>query len=162
VALEPAEGAPAGLLRAVGRREADPEVGTGSLVSIPARAAEVGVTASPGGGLQPLSGAIRLDAAVVPEASGGPVVDGDGRLVGIAMATEDDAALTIPWAAVQARLDELQEDEHRIYVGWREQYRCAPSLHAYAAAEHPGYRSADARINAPVPATRLPGTEQVD
>jgi len=33
---------------------------------------------------------------------------------------------------------------------------------AYAAAEHPSYRRIDARINAPVPATRLRGTEVVD
>jgi hypothetical protein len=32
----------------------------------------------------------------------------------------------------------------------------------YALHEHPGYQPIDARINAPVPATRLPGTERLD
>ena len=62
----------------------------------------------------------------------------------------------------RSRLDELQRDTRRIYVGWRAQYRCADRLHAYAQAEHAGYRRVDARINAPVPATRLAGTEEID
>ena len=154
------------LLTAVGRREADPDLGTGSLVTIPTREAKTGVVASLGGGLRPLAGVLRLDAPIVPESSGGPVVDGKGRLVGIAMATEPGArhagALAVPWSAVQARLDELQPGPRRVFVGWREQYRCVPRLHAYAAAEHPGYRRIDARINAPVPATRLTGTQELD
>lgn len=163
-APEPSPGA--GLLKAIGRREADPDLGTGSLVTIPTRVAETGVTASLGGGLRPLTGAIRLDAPLVPEASGGPVVDGEGRFVGLAMATEEGAsrsgALALPWSVVKARLDELERGPRRIYVGWRDQYRCAPRMHAYAAAEHPGYRRRDARIDAPVPATRLPGTRDLD
>lgn len=66
------------------------------------------------------------------------------------------------WLSVQARLDELEPGPDRLYVGWRDQYRCAPRLHAYAAAEHPGYRRLDARINARVPATRLRGTDHLD
>ena len=154
------------LLTAVGRREADPDLGTGSLVTIPTRTAKTGVVASLGGGLRPLTGVLRLDAPIVPESSGGPVVDGKGRLVGVAMATEAGArharALAVPWSAVQARLDELQPGPRRVFVGWREQYRCAPRLHAYAAAEHPGYRRIDARINSPVPSTRLTGTQEID
>ena len=169
VALPAAEAAepPGGeLLTAVGRREADPELGTGSLVTIPARSARADVRASLGGGLPPLSGAIRLDAPLVPESSGGPVVDRNGRVVGLAMATEagarEEQALAVSWLSVQARLDELEPGPDRLYVGWRDQYRCAPQLHAYAAVEHPGYRRLDARINAPVPATRLPGTDDLD
>lgn len=154
------------LLTAVGRREADPELGTGSLVTIPTRVARASVRASLGGGLRPLTGAIRLDAPLVPASSGGPVVDGKGRVIGLAMATEvgaeRDDALAVPWAAIRARLNDLEPGPRRVYVGWRDQYRCAPRLHAYAAAQHPGYRRQDARINAPVPATRLPGTETVD
>ena len=169
VALPIAEGSapPASdLLTAVGRREADPDLGTGSLVTIPTRTAKAGVSASIGGGLRPLMGAIRLDAPLVPESTGGPVVDGEGRLVALAMATEKGAreqeALAVPWSAVQARLDKLQPGPNRVYVGWRDEYRCAPRQHAYAAAEHPAYREGDAVINAPVPATRLPGTQAAD
>jgi S1-C subfamily serine protease len=154
------------LLTAIGRREADPDLGTGSLVKIPARVAKAGVNASPGGRLPPLTRAIRLDAPLVPETSGGPVVDGEGRVVGLAMATEEgtsrSGALAVPWSLVKARLDELERGPRRVFVGWREQYRCAPRMHAYAAAAHPGYRRLDARIHAPVPATRLPGTQDLD
>lgn len=169
VALPQADGGtpPASdLLTAVGRRQAEPDFGAGSLVTIPARVARDGVRASLGAGLAPLAGVIRLDAPLVPESSGGPVVDGAGRIVGMAMATEHgaerDEAVAVPWSAVRARLDELELGARRVYVGWRDQYRCAPSMHAYAAAEHPAYRRLDARINAPVKATRLPGTDEVD
>ena len=63
---------------------------------------------------------------------------------------------------MQERLGELEVDERRIYVGWRDYYRCAPALHAYARREYPGYRPLDAVINVPVPATRLPGTQGLD
>jgi S1-C subfamily serine protease len=143
------------LLTAVGRRQ-------GGMLSIPLRAVGTEPTASFDATMPPLDGAIRLDGAVVPEASGGPVVNAAGELVGMAIATGAGDGLAIPWAIVQARLAELQVDERRIYVGWREHYRCAPQLHAYAEREHPGYRASDAVINAPVPATRLPGTRDLD
>jgi S1-C subfamily serine protease len=168
VALPEGQGTPPStdLLTAVGRRQADPDLGTGSLVTIPTRVAEAGVRASLGNGLRYLTGAIRLDAPLVPEASGGPVIDAEGRLIGLAMATEEgaerDDALAVPWSSVKARLDELESGRRRVYVGWRDQYRCAPQMHAYATAQYRGYRRQDARINAPVPATRLPGTEVVD
>ena len=93
-------------------------------------------------------------------------MDDQGRLVAVAMATEAGAtraeALALPWAQVKTLLDQLQPGPRSVYVGWREQYRCAPRLHAYAVAEYPGYRKQDAVINAPVPATRLPGTQALD
>jgi S1-C subfamily serine protease len=135
-----------GLLTAVGRRE-------GALASIPLRAVGTGSRAGP-----PLEGALRLDTIVVPEATGGPLLDADGKLVGLAAG----GSLAIAWSTVEARLAELEVDERRIYVGWRDYYRCAPALHAHAAREHPGYRKLDAVINAPVPATRLRGTEDLD
>jgi S1-C subfamily serine protease len=166
VALTPATGeAPAeALLSAVGRRATRADDGADGLVTIPLRAAGPATQAHYDPGLPPLEQAIRLDGAVVPEASGGPLVDADGALLGIAMATSagDEGALVVPWATVQAKLDELSVDERRIFVGWRSYYGCAPQLHAYARREHPAYRAIDARINAPVPATRLPGTEQLD
>jgi S1-C subfamily serine protease len=149
-------------LAAVGRREG----GLGGLLNIPLRT--VGAAARPTfeNGLPPLTGAIRLDGAVVPESSGGPLVNADGELVGMAMATTagsgEQGALAIPWATVQQRIGELEVDKRRIYVGWRDYYRCAPALHAYAKREHPGYGPADAVINAPVLATRLPGTQTLD
>jgi hypothetical protein len=35
-------------------------------------------------------------------------------------------------------------------------------MQSYARATFPGYRPIDARLNAPVPATRVPGTENLD
>jgi S1-C subfamily serine protease len=165
VALPAAVGGPptdTELLSAVGRREG----GLGGLLTIPLRTAGTVARATFENGLPPLTGAIRLDGAVVPESSGGPLVNSDGELVGMAMATTtgsgEQGALAIPWATVQQRLGELEVDKRQIYVGWRDYYRCAPALHAYAKREHPGYRPIDAVINAPVPATRLPGTQTLD
>ena len=143
------------LLSAVGRR-AD------ALLTIPVRAAGTAAAASLEPGLPPLEGAIRLDAAVVPASAGGALVNGRGELVGMTMATTSGGAIAVPWSTIQARLDELREDDRRIFVGWRSYYRCAPRLHAYARRAHSGYDPKDAVINAPVPATRLPGTEQLD
>jgi S1-C subfamily serine protease len=165
VALEPATGAPppaSAQLSAVGRRDAGSDIGADSLVTIPTHAAGTVADGRFEPGLPPVPDAIRLEGAVVPESSGGPVVGESGELVGMALATASGGALAIPWATVQARLDELEIDERRIYVGWRDHYRCAPALHAYAKREHPGYQPNDAVINAPVPATRLPGTQELD
>jgi hypothetical protein len=68
----------------------------------------------------------------------------------------------VPWRTVRTRLAELEPGAQRVYVGWREQYRCAGRLRAYAIGRHPGFRLRDARLNAPLPATRLPGTEELD
>lgn len=149
-ALDAADAAEGRLIAA--GREVD-----GAVVTTPTRAvAAKGGRVAPA--LPPLPGAIRLDGALPPEATGGPIVDASGALVGMAAG----GALAVPWATVEARLAELEVDERRIYVGWRDHYRCAPALHAYAKRRHPGYRPIDAVINAPVPATRLPGTEQLD
>jgi S1-C subfamily serine protease len=142
---------PAGrLLTAVGRRRADPDAGAGSLLAIPVRSRAA------------RAAAIRLDGALVPEASGGPIVDSDGHLVAIARVTEESGDTAVSWPAARDRLEQLSVGPRSVYVGWREQYRCAERLHAYARARHAGYRRRDARLNAPVPATRLPGTEELD
>jgi hypothetical protein len=101
---------------------------------------------------------VRLDSPLVPEAAGGPILDGEGRLV--AMAARGGAA--VPWATVRDRLDQLRFGERHVYVGWREHYRCSGRLHALAADRHAGYRPADARLNAPVDTTRLVPTEKED
>ena len=74
------------LVTAYGRRLT--RVGPG-LLTLPAR-----VVGSP----------LRLDGALVAEAAGGPVLDVEGRLVGIAAATGG----ALPWDAVKRRIDELQ------------------------------------------------------
>jgi S1-C subfamily serine protease len=143
------------LLSAVGRR-AD------ALLTIPIRAAGTATEGRIESGLPPLGDAIKLDAPVVPESSGGALVDARGDVVGMTMATARGGAIAVPWSAIRARLRELRVDDRRIYVGWRKYYRCAPQMHAYARREHRGYRPTDAVINAPVPATRLPGTQGLD
>ena len=145
---------PGQVLRAVGLRGID---GDDAVLSIPVRAA------GPGTAPQPLPrGTTALDAPLVPEVSGGAVLDEAGRLVGMAMPRASGAGFTLPWATIRQRLDELKPGPRQVYVGWRDQYRCMSALHAYARANHPGYHARDARLNAYVPATRLPGTEALD
>lgn len=103
------------------------------------------------------SSAVAAGARLVP---GSTVFDGRGRIVGIV--ARWSPASVVPWTSVRARLAELQPGADRVYVGWRDQYRCAGRLRAYAVAHHSGFRLRDARLNAPLPATRLPGTEELD
>jgi S1-C subfamily serine protease len=111
-------------------------------------------------------GAVALEAPELPAtASGAPLLGDDGRLAGLAQIVERDGRTTrtaLPWETISARLGELEPGGQAQYVGWRRHYRCNDALHAYARARHPGFQPGDARLNAPVPATRLPGTEDVD
>lgn len=120
-----------------GRRVARDELG---LLRLPAR-----VAGAP----------LRLDASLVPEASGGPVLDADGRLVGVVTAT--DATLT--WPAIRRRLDQLVAGPRRVFAGWRDQYDCAARLNRVTRAAHPRFKAADARLVIEVAPSRVPGTE---
>ena len=91
-------------------------------------------------------------------ADGAPLLDDADHIVGVF--TRGGAVTR--WPAVKRLLDRLQPDKQRVYVGWADQYRCARQLHTYEHARHPRYREIDARLNAPVPATRLPGTQELD
>ena len=145
-------------LTAVGRRRE-------GLLSIPVRRTADDLPAEFDALLPPLADALRLDGDLVPEATGGPVLDQSGRVVAIAQVTGSARArrnTALGWKTVERRLDELRPGPRRLYVGWRYQYRCARQLNTYASAVHPGFRRGDARLNVPVPATRLPGTEELD
>ena len=149
------------LLRSIGRRHDAP---TADLASIPVRTTSI---PPPAPAEQPLpSAGIPLDSPLIPEISGGPVVDQAGRLVGMAesMGAPGAAspAVTVPWERIRERLNELRPGPRRVFVGWAQQYRCVGRQHAYARAMHPGYRASDARLNAPIAPTRLPGTEGID
>jgi S1-C subfamily serine protease len=111
-------------------------------------------------------GAVRLQAPDLPAvASGSPLLGDDGRLAGLAQVLERKGRTTrtaLPWETISARLGELEPGGRAQYVGWRRHYRCNGALQAYVRERHPGFRSSDARLNAPVAATRLPGTEELD
>ena len=96
------------------------------------------------------------------DSSGAPVVDADQRVGGIADATKGRRSAVIPWSLIDERLGKLQPGPRRIYVGWRDEYACTPALHAATKARHPRFRERDAVLNAPVPASRVPGTEELD
>jgi S1-C subfamily serine protease len=115
-------------------------------------------------GLRPAD-ARAVDGALPASASGAPLIGTDGRLAGLAQVVERDGTTTrtaLPWATIGARLSELEPGGQAQYVGWRRYYRCADALHHYASERHPAYRRADAQLTAPVPVTRLKGTEEVD
>jgi S1-C subfamily serine protease len=157
VALPRAAGTPGlgELVTSVGRRRADPSLGANSLLQIPAlRAAARGTSR------------ITLDARLVPEAIGGPLIDAQDRLIGIAQAPLGGLpaapSRALSWAAIDNRLSQLHPGPRTVYVGWRAQYGCAGRLNSVTKAEHPTFRDRDAWLNAPVPATRLPGTQVLD
>ncbi len=115
-------------------------------------------------GLQP-AGGLALDGPLPLAASGSPLMAADGGLAGLAVVVADGAVTrraALPWALVESRLRELRAGGTTVYVGWNRHYRCAPALHAYAAAAYPGFRPDDATLNAAVPASRVPGTEALD
>ena len=131
---------PGTLVTAFGRRRGVPG---NSLLTLPAR-----VAATP----------LDLDAPLVPEAAGGPVLDAEGRLIGIAGAT----GKTTAWSVIEQRLEELRPGAQRAFAGWKGQYTCAERLHRLTREAHPGFRENDARLTAPVQATRIPGTGRID
>lgn len=116
-------------------------------------------------GTRPRGAVALTGAALPPGATGCPLLGTDGRLAGMAMIVRRDGRTTraaLPWETIAARLAELEPGGRAQYVGWRRHYRCADALHRYASARHARYRPGDARMNAPVAATRLPGTEELD
>jgi hypothetical protein len=96
------------------------------------------------------------------DASGAPVLDAGGRVAGIANAASGRRSAVIPWSLIDQRLGELKPGPRRIYVGWRDEYACTPLLDAFAKARHPRFRERDTVLNAPVPASRVPGTEELN
>jgi hypothetical protein len=106
--------------------------------------------------------AVALDAPSLPaSATGAPLLGADGRLAGLAQVVGTTRA-ALPWETIDERMRELRPGGRAQYVGWRRHYRCLEALHRYATAHHRGFRRGDAQLNAPVPATRLPGTAEVD
>jgi hypothetical protein len=104
----------------------------------------------------------RLHRPLPEWTSGAPVLEEKGHVTGIVSAARGRRSWVVPWSLVSERLDELRPGPRRIFVGWRDHYACAPFLHTFAQARHPAFREADAVLNAPVPATRVPGTEELD
>jgi S1-C subfamily serine protease len=151
------------LLRAIGRVGDTRESGSYVMAQIPVRIVGPVSRASLGPLLPTAPAAILLDTALVPAVSGGAVVDSAGRLVGMAQAaTGSGKAVVVPWSRLQTVLHMLRPGKRALYAGWADQYRCAAQMHAYARATFPGYNALAARLNAPVHATRVPGTESLD
>lgn len=150
----------AGPLVAVNRRQELPSRKGPELVSVPVRAGAAADTAALIPGIRP-AGAVTISSQSGSLASGAPLVASDGRLAGMVQ-VNGDKATAIPWKTINARVQELRPGGNAVYVGWRKHYRCAGALHRYTAARHPGFRTGDVRLNTPVPATRLPGTAEVD
>jgi S1-C subfamily serine protease len=146
-----------GALTTVARRWDD---GGGGIVSTAAQAA-AGRRRPPAPLLAAIMGGVGLRGALAPEASGGPVLDAAGRVVAITDVVSGRAA-AVPIGLVKKRMHDLRPGPGTQFVGWSEYYRCAPLQQAYAEASYPGFRRQDARLNAPVPATRLPGTASLD
>jgi hypothetical protein len=103
--------------------------------------------------------AVRLRGTLPATATGAPVLDADGRLVGLAEVAGRSGPALLPARTISERLGELQPGEGTVFAGWRRHYACSGRLDAHARAQHPGYRLLDARLNAPVDVSRLPGAK---
>jgi S1-C subfamily serine protease len=159
-ATSPADGE---LLRVIGRVADTQASGPYVMAGIPARAAGAVRASSLDPKLPVQTTAIRLDSALVPAVSGGAVVDSAGRLVGMAQSARgSDHGLLVPWRRLHTVLQKLHPGKRAFYEGWADEYRCAPALQAYARQTYPGFDPLAARQNAPVHATRIPGTERLD
>src|SRR4051812_12000542 len=134
----------------------------------PAPAANAPVTAygrrllRPGSGMltlpaQVTAAPLKLDAPLVPEAAGGPILDSSGRLLGIA--GPDGGA--IPWSTVNQRPDEPAPGPPRVFAGWRGQYDCAARLSRATRAAHPAFKAQDARLTQPISPTRVASAADV-
>jgi S1-C subfamily serine protease len=151
------------LLRAVGRVSDPRASGAYAMAGIPVRPAGALGRLAVASLLPAQPAAIPLDTSLVPAVSGGAVVDSAGRLVGMAQSVSGAGrALLVPWTRLAPVLRMLRPGTRAVYAGWAPQYRCASQLQTYARATFPGYRAADARLNAPVHATRVPGTGGLD
>jgi S1-C subfamily serine protease len=159
-ATSPADGQ---LLRVIGR-VGDPRLsGAYVMAGIPVRPMGTVHRVALDSLLPPQPAAIPLDTELVPDVSGGAVVDAAGRLVGMAQAVSgSNRALLVPWSRLHSILAELHPGKRAVYNGWAQQYRCAAQLQAFARKTYPGYNPLDARLNAPVHASRVPGTERLD
>ena len=151
------------LLRAVGRVSDPRASGAYAMAGIPVRPVGALGRVAVAALLPAQPQAIPLDTALVPAVSGGAVVDSAGRLVGMAQSVSGSGrALLVPWTRLESVLRMLRPGTRAVYAGWGQQYRCASQLQSYARATFPGYRAVDARLNAPVHATRVPGTGGLD
>jgi Trypsin-like peptidase domain len=158
VALPLTRATPDAQVTAAGRRwDPSPDRRQDTLVTIPARARERGGEGARSG--LRITAGLPLAGALVPESSGGPLVDAKGRFVGLAVVDEGGTALSLPGEVIADRLDELDAGRTTVYVGWRDYYSCAGRMHALTAARHAGFKPADAQLDAPVAATRLTPTE---
>ena len=78
---------------------------------------------------------LQLDAPLVPEAAGGPVLDAEGRLVGIGAAEGGDDRLGRGQASASTS---CSPGSRRVFAGWQGQYDCVPRLHRLTREAHPG------------------------
>ena len=108
----------------------------------------------------------QLTGALDLEASGGPLLDAAGNVAAVTTVVRGGdgrrRAAAVPMNLVQQRLNDLRSGPGTIFAGWSDYYRCAPQQHRYAEAAYPGFRRSDARLEAPVPASRLKGTGGLD
>ena len=74
-------------------------------------------------GLVALTGTTATGGHLTParRAAGSPLLDDGDHIAGVF--TRGGAVVT--WGQVKSLLDRLQPDKQRVYVGWRDQYRCA-------------------------------------
>jgi hypothetical protein len=148
----------------VSRVRGDPNAGSQALLMTRTRSRSVVTGAQMDPGLPHVPGAVRLG-RLVAESSGAPVLDRRNRLVAMALTAGGGvggATAAIPAPRITRLLGELRPGRKRLYRGWNRYYHCASRLHSYAHAAHPGFRRADARLGRSVPATRLPGTGELN
>ena len=119
------------------------------------------------GGVSAAATGVPLDSPLVPEVSGGPVVDQAGRLVGMAQAMNAPARRRArPWpcrgSEIRKRLTSSSPVRAASTSAGRTSTGASGARTPTRARCIPATDCADARFNVPVAPTRLPGTEGMD
>ncbi|MCU1677794.1 MAG: extracellular solute-binding protein [Frankiales bacterium] len=107
-----------------------------------------------GPGLPILRAAMVYDGAPPVDLTGGPVIDVQGRMVGLATMGPRARNAAVDGATINALLGSLEHGDGAAHGGWDDAPRCHRQLDDWAAARRAGFVAADAKLGPPLDRTQ--------